>query len=646
MKPGKTLRTRLLALVLCAALLTGVLPAVQAADRVDITDKFTDPEFLDDVYTSVRKQPGQPIYDTDVAQVRELYVSQYSSDPEIKIQSPTGLEYFTGLEILEINHCELPALDVRPLKRLRVLRCRANRLKTLDLRGLDELTTVDCSENALTELFVSSPVLQQLRCDGNLLTSLDLSGCPALDSLNCENNALESLDLSACPNIRYFTCRYNYMPGPDAITGYDPPSGPEARFCFDPQNDERLLPRLDYDTRETICADYARTCADVRLSPAEVRIEKYYGCFDGLHLLYLPLDKTMLEGEPKYRSIGGYVFYFPNQYSRRLLAYRDGVFTPVQEAFESGLLSRNGLRALFDRFYENTGFPFTDVGADDWYYESVRDANLCLLFSGVSEERFAPDAPMTRAMLVTVLWRLFGEPYVDEPVPFRDVPNRSWYANAVTWAAKYKIIFGVGDGRFAPDSPVTREQLAAMLCRLAIRPEPAADEDTGGYPDFNAVSPWAAPAMRWALACGVIPGAAQSDGLLLKPGAGVTRAEAAVLLMRFIDRLPDRLPVCRGEWPYFVVSPYGDPPIHAQYAKAGGQEILTLTNLLNDETARVNITGLLPQTDDTQTPYTGYCHAFSHTIRFTLLRTADGVSCAAAVDLNPDWDSEPFFGTY
>ena len=631
MKHPNAAGRRLLVLVLCAALLTGALPTVRSAERVDITDRFTDPEFLDDVYTSVRKKPGQPIYDTDVAQVRELYVSQYSYDPEIKIQSPTGLEYFTGLEILEINHCELPALDVRPLKHLRVLRCHANRLKTLDLRGLDELTTVDCSDNALTELFVSSPVLQQLRCDGNLLTSLDLSGCPALDSLNCENNALTSLDLSACPNIRYFACRYNYMSGTDAITGYDPPSGPEARFYFDPQNDERLVPPLDDDTRARICADYARVCPDTRLSPEDVRIEQYYGCYDGLYIVYLRLDEPMLEGEPKYRRIGGYVFYFPHEYSRRLLAWRDGECIPVQEAFASGALTRTGLRGLFDRFYENTSFPFADVTADAWYYGIVRDAQYCLLFNGVSEDRFAPEQPMTRAMLVAVLWRLFGEPYVDRPDPFDDVPNRSWYANAVTWAAENKLIEGVGDGRFAPDAPVTREQLVTILHRMEPRPEPAASAGEGRYPDFAQVSPGCRDALRWAVSLGIVEGSKQADGtLLLHPGASATRAEAAALLMRYIDRLPDRYPTFQED-----DQEPSAPPVHAQYAQEGGRETLTLTNLLNGETAVIDVTGLLPADTGGLRVCSGTCAAFGWEITYYLQRAADGTVLAVAEATEP-----------
>ncbi len=624
---------RLLVLALCAALLTGILPSVQAAQSVDITDKFTDPEFLDDVYTGIRKQPGQPIYDTDVARVKELYVSQYSSDPSVKIKALTGLEYFTGLEILEVNHCNLPALDVRPLKHLKVLRCAANRLKTLDLRGLDELTTLECQENTLTELLVSSPVLQHLRCDDNLLTSLDLSDCPALDSLNCEHNALESLDLSACPRMWYLSCKNNYMSGTDAITGYNPAADPEPRFYFDPQNDARLVPPLDYDARAQICADYVRVFKNLPLSPEDVRIEQYYGCFDGMYILTLRLDVPELVEETPYRRIGGYVFRFPSNRSKQFLAYHAGEFTPVHETFESGALTRTGLRDLYRRYYENSGAPFTDVAKDAWYSRSVDDAWLSMLFQGVSGERFAPELPMTRAMLVKALWRLFGEPYVDAQDPFADVPDRSWYANAVTWAVKNKLIEGVGNDRFAPDSPVTREQLVTVLHRVVNNPEPAEGVDLTDYPDFDAVSPFAADAVRWSVDCGIVEGSRQADGtLLLHPGSAATRAEAAALLMRFIDRLPDRYPIIKED-----DQGLSAPPVHAQYAAEGGRKTLRLRNLMTGETADIDVTDQLPPPERTNADavYSGACAAFGWEITWYLQYAADSTVYAVAVATEP-----------
>ena len=540
MRPGTTLHTRLLALILCAALLLGALPAVQAAEHVDLTAKFSDPVFRAFVYEAVNKQPGEPIYDTDAAQVKSLCLGQYHTDPDVALRSLAGLEYFTGLETLDVSYCNLTALDVRALKHLKGLYCGVNRLKTLDLRGLDELEVVQCGENLLTELLVSSTTLSHLSCNDNLLTALDLSGCPALKGLACYNNHLESLDLSACPKLEFLNCRNNYMQSRTDVAGYAP-EGPEKKLFFAPQNDEKVVPRLDYNAREKICADYARACEDVPLAPEDVRIEKYSGCFDGLYVLNLRLNVPLLEVEQTV-PIGGYVFRFPDYYSRRFLAYRDGEFFPVPEAFASGDLSRAGLRALFDRFYENTDFPFADVTPEAWYYGSVRDACNCRLFNGVGEDRFDPEGTMTRAMLVTVLWRQSGAP-VDEPVnPFSDVPAQTWYTDAVCWAAKNKLAEGVGGGRFAPDSPVTREQFVTILHRLNGKPEPKETVDESRFADFGKVSDWALDAMRWAVSSGIVEGSKQADGtLLVNPGAHATRAQGAALLMRYIDSLPDHV---------------------------------------------------------------------------------------------------------
>ena len=622
---------RWLSLLLCAALLAGTLPAVRAADPVDVTDQFTDPIFRETVYTSINKSPGMPIYDTDVAQVKELYVSRSHSDPRVRLQSLTGLEYFTGLELLEVNSCDLPALDVSPLKHLKVLRCSRNRLKTLDLTGLNELTSVNCGNNCLTELRVSSPALDTLRCENNLLTELDLSGCSALDSLICNDNYLEALDLSACPKLRSLGCSHNYMKDISAVVGFDVPAGTD-QFIFDPQNDERIVPRLDYDAREMICEEYFRACDSPEVSRAEVRIDRYYGCFDGFHVLLMRPNMPGAEDEPNHRRIGGYVFYLSYDCSRRFFAYRDGSFITLSEAFASGQLTRKGLRALFDRFNENVLFPFTDVEKDAWYYRSVRDVNACKLFNGVSEERFAPEEPLTRSMLAVVLWRLFGEPYLNAQNPFIDIPYRSWYSPALVWAAENRIVEGVGGNRFAPDDPVTREELIAVLYRMEPRPEPAAAADITRFADHDAVT--AVDAVGWALNCGILEGSGQADGtLLLKPAANATRAEAAALLMRYIDRLPDQYPIFREE------EPEEEPPqIHAQYSSAGGKETLTLTNLETGKRQSIDVTGLLPPPDqsDAQAVYSGTCTAFYWEINYYLQRAADGTVCAVAQATEPE----------
>ena len=112
--------------------------------------------------------------------------------------------------------------------------------------------------------------------------------------------------------------------------------------------------------------------------------------------------------------------------------------------------------------------PFTDVRADMWYYEAVQYVYEKELFAGVTTTTFEPNAPMTRAMLVSVLWRLEGRPEAPSTNPFSDVQNGKWYTSGVLWAASKEIVSGFPNGTFAPDDSITREQMASLMMRYAI----------------------------------------------------------------------------------------------------------------------------------------------------------------------------------
>ena len=157
-------------------------------------------------------------------------------------------------------------------------------------------------------------------------------------------------------------------------------------------------------------------------------------------------------------------------------------------------------------------------------------------FNGTGETTFSPNSVMTRAMLVTVLWRGCASPTGYEN-PFSDVSAGAWYAEAAAWGHASGIVKGLGEGRFGPDGLVTREQMATILYRLAG----LAGYDTGkrtdlsGFPDRGQVSDWAAEAMSWAVAEGLITGSAVGNTTYLRPGCGSTRAQAATVLMRFSE---------------------------------------------------------------------------------------------------------------
>ncbi|MBQ3356873.1 MAG: S-layer homology domain-containing protein [Oscillospiraceae bacterium] len=179
------------------------------------------------------------------------------------------------------------------------------------------------------------------------------------------------------------------------------------------------------------------------------------------------------------------------------------------------------------------GKIFTDMPpATHWAHEGIDFALSHGLFEGMSKTTFAPDGKMTRAMLVTVLWRLAGKP-IEGRLTFGDVKEDAWYADAVKWASKHNIVNGISYGVFAPDMLVTRAQLATILHRYAGEPEGSAA--LNGFADQSKVDSWSKDAICWAIDVGILKGSRDGAGRLwLNPQDSATRAEVATILMRFI----------------------------------------------------------------------------------------------------------------
>ena len=171
---------------------------------------------------------------------------------------------------------------------------------------------------------------------------------------------------------------------------------------------------------------------------------------------------------------------------------------------------------------------YTDIDMEAWYHDGI---HYCLdegLMDGVGTGLFAPSATTSRAMIVTILWRLQGSPEAEAEETFTDVAPGDWYADAIAWAAEKGVAEGYEDGSFRPNDAITREQLAAMLWRYAGSPE--ADGDLSAFADGADTSSWAEQAMSWAVARGLLTGV---DNDRLAPGGQATRAQTATLLMRF-----------------------------------------------------------------------------------------------------------------
>ena len=178
--------------------------------------------------------------------------------------------------------------------------------------------------------------------------------------------------------------------------------------------------------------------------------------------------------------------------------------------------------------------PFVDVAEGDWFYDAVVYAYQNELMDGVGGNRFAPNSETTRAQLVTILYRLEGQPAVSGDLPFTDVETGTWYTNAVLWAAQNGIVNGVTDTTFAPGDEITRQQLVTILYRYAEAKgyDVSASADLSGYPDAGQVQDYAQPAMAWAVAENIIQG--MEDGTL-KPAGNASRAQIATILMRFCE---------------------------------------------------------------------------------------------------------------
>ena len=196
------------------------------------------------------------------------------------------------------------------------------------------------------------------------------------------------------------------------------------------------------------------------------------------------------------------------------LPVKDGLFLTVEPS-QTLKIVENGKR-------------FVDVAPSSWYANNVAFVTARELFSGTSATQFTPNASMSRGMLATVLYRLEGEPEV-AGTSFIDVPDGKYYSDAISWAAANDILEGYGNGKFGPDNPITREQLAVILWRYAGSPKSGMHLEH--YTDHDKISNWALDAVRWAVEEGIITGI---DDVTLSPQGLATRAQVAAILERFV----------------------------------------------------------------------------------------------------------------
>lgn len=222
------------------------------------------------------------------------------------------------------------------------------------------------------------------------------------------------------------------------------------------------------------------------------------------------------------------------------LTFDPGEYKAVVYAYNSNMWNEDHSDWLYtasdDYFFTvESGFKFADVKGGDWYYDSVKYAVDNGLFNGVAADKFAPNMAMNRAMLVTVLYRMEGEPAISGAMSFTDVKSGQYYYKAVLWASQRGIVNGVTANSFAPEDNITREQMAAILYRYSTTKgyDVSAVANLAKYPDASKISLYAMDAFSWANAEGLIGGTDIGGAAHLDPKGKATRAQVATILMRF-----------------------------------------------------------------------------------------------------------------
>lgn len=250
----------------------------------------------------------------------------------------------------------------------------------------------------------------------------------------------------------------------------------------------------------------------------------------------------------------------------------------------------------------DAALPFTDVADTAWYADAVQYVYENGLMTGVSESEFAPDGTATRGQIVTILWRLAGSPVVNYAMRYADADEGAWYGEAVRWAASTGVVTGYSESSFGPNDAITREQLAAILYRYV---KTQGQGFTGmwyfslRYDDAASISSWADEAMHWCVMKGLLNGTSETT---LSPQLTATRAQLAAILQRFCELPKDTASKSAAQTAYDRASTYLTAAVSApRYGSLGGEW---------------TVLALARGGADTETAYfTGYCAALEQTVR-------------------------------
>lgn len=456
------------------------------------------------------------------------------------IEDLRGIEYFTALEYLRVDHNMFSSLDVSKNTALKELYCEFNwDLESLDISkntalevlycyfcGLNNLhmgknaalETLDCSGNDLRNLEVSeSTSLKFLDCAANELSSLDVSKNTALEELSLNNNKVKSLDLSKNTMLGNLDCGFNELSSLDVSKN----TALKELYCQD-----NNLSSLDL-SKNTVLEKW--NCSGNSFFDQNGTIDMSQRDSGFISSKVSNLQNLSLEGNTFTRPDGSKDGTYDYDCGRNI------AMTVTVKRSESEPIPSPKPDLPED-------WPFSDVEVKPgyWKYDSIKyvyDNNIMNGINGTM--RFDPDEPLTRAMFATVLYRMAGNPAVQFQNKFEDVKEGKYYSNAVIWAYEQGIVQGLDGGRrYGIDEFITREQIAKMLNEFGRVQGYTLDDSTdiGGFPDYGEVSGWAVNYMKWAVGSGMVTGKNIDGVYYLDPRSNATRAECAAMLTRFMNR--------------------------------------------------------------------------------------------------------------
>lgn len=502
----------LMALVLLLTLLPTVAFATDDAVPIDETN-FPDAAFREYVAETLDSDHNGTLSPEELDAVTEMDVSKKN------IFNLTGIGFFQSLKKLDCSQNELTALDVNNNPLLAELHCNDNKIAALDVSKNSALTVLSCATNCLTALDVANnPLLADLHCAENKIATLDVSKNPALVNLNCMNNQMNTLNTGDNPVLRELFCRYN------RLTSLDISKNPAMRNLYCSHN---LLLSLDVSHNSALVH---LECGNNRLTSMDISNTALtsLSCSDNQREIELTAGRTFDLSKLPGFDITKASDWDGGTVKGTTLAFNANSDTVIY-SYDCG----NGQMAAF-KLVDDA--PFIDVKKGSWYEGDVRFVYENGLMAGTSNKKFSPQTTTTRGMLVSILYRLEGQPEAGIREDYSDVEYNRYYALPIAWSTEYGIVSGYGNGKFGPNDSVTREQLAAILYRYASFKQYnlSASADLSKFADSNKVSDYAQTALRWATGAGLLYG---KNNNMLDPKGNATRAEVAAILHRFCDKI-------------------------------------------------------------------------------------------------------------